>query len=189
MKKTCDKLSDLTKQGCRSCAYLPVTLAFCIVLVLLVGCASGSGISYEVGITWIEWTWDFQNATVYLDGELVTLDSDQGLYLISGLAPNERHVLSVLDTDNLTPHNCAATTKYDYNPLVLLFIVMAFVFAGRIHIIFPVIAMIPAFSLMLQMSAYSADVGEVALAGFLFLAVLVHVGDAILKEVKKRGWG
>jgi len=123
-----------------------------IVLGLLffsLGSAQGA-ITNETGETWIKWSWDFDNATVYVDGLLIVNDSDIGYYVLSDLCTNEKHTITLIDNDILPPNQFKQEVKTKPQMLVgntiyLLIFAIVFIVIGMKMPLFCLLGMTLAF--------------------------------------------
>jgi len=96
-----------------------IILCLIIIGILLNPVIVGATITNETGETWIKWSWDFDNATVYIDGVRMVNDSDIGYYILSDLQPNEVHTITVIDND-LSPPNNKYTQETKTKPQMLI---------------------------------------------------------------------
>jgi len=104
----------------------------------------------ECGETWIKWSWDFDNTTVYVDGLLVVNDSDIGYYVLSDLRANEKHTITLVDNDILPPNQFEqeAETKPQMlvgNTIYLLIFAIVFIIIGMKMPLFCLLGMTLAF--------------------------------------------
>jgi hypothetical protein len=137
----------------------------------------------EVGSTWIHWTWGFDNATVYIDGSLVTLDNDIGYCLFAGLDSSSKHRVDVYDNDNLMQHYTSeSTTLWGMSTVfVIVGFVILCICLGLKMSLFPVIGFVLASGLLIYLIENDFEGWLILFVAFLWISCLLY-GSARLSR-------
>lgn len=155
--------------------------------VSLGSCLSSPVPDVDVGSSWVTWTWYFDNATVYVDGLLVSNDSDIGYYMLSGLDATSQHRIDVYDNDAGAAHYVSEVSTLLSMPVI--FLIVAFVIVclclGLLMPYMPIFAFVPATGLLMYLMENNFDGWLILFVAFLWLACLVYGGERLGKEFNK----
>lgn len=150
-------------------------------VLLYCGVSVGSALSLpvateHVGSSWIAWGWNFDNATVYVDGTLINLDSDLGFYILSDLDGTSRHRIDVYDNDDLMQHYFCETTTLMSIPVIFLIIgfVIACICLGVIIAYMPIVGFLPATGLLMYLIVNNFEGWLILFVAFLWLGCLIY---------------
>lgn len=131
----------------------------------------------------IKWEWNFTDAVVWIDGELVDRDNDLGYYLLGSLDKNEKHRLEVFDIKNETLWYGEAKTNHSESYLFLIiFTSLLFIVLGLKFTLSPFLALLTGFYL-LQLAIYEQQDGFFMLIAGLIM--VLGIGYPVLLWKKK----
>ena len=161
-------------------------------VLLYVGVSVGSGVSLDVpsadvGSTWITWGWSFDNASVYVDGSLVTLDNDLCYYILSGLDESSRHRIDVYDNDDLMQHYFSEDTTLLAMPTIFMIIgfVIVCICSGLIVPWFPLVGFIPATGLLSYLIENDFEGWLILFVGFLWIVCMIFSFERLSTRYRK----
>lgn len=162
-------------------------LVLVIMLLMCVTSVSGAqNISSDVGAYYIEWSWNFTNASVYVDGVLIADNTNLGFYILSNLNPGEKHRVDVYDSANDTIYDSVDMTVMSPHQIFLIvFVIIICVCLGVLISAFPLVGFVPATGLMLYLIQNNFEGWLIIFVALLWILCLLFGAERLSKDFGK----